>query len=66
MEQAGPAKKDIARLSEAEAEAELARLAAEIAAHDRLYYAEDRPRISDEARAAAARLMAPAEAAEGA
>jgi DNA ligase (NAD+) len=34
-------------LSEKEAGAELARLAREIAHHDRLYYAEDRPEISD-------------------
>ena len=47
MDQVGPVEKDVARLSETEAETELARLAAEIAEHDRLYYAEDRPRISD-------------------
>ncbi len=35
------------QLSQAEAEAELARLAAEIAEHDRLYYQQDAPRISD-------------------
>ncbi|MDT7933073.1 MAG: NAD-dependent DNA ligase LigA [Sphingomonadaceae bacterium] len=34
-------------LSETEAAAELARLAAEIARHDRLYHGEDRPEISD-------------------
>ncbi|MGH7093072.1 MAG: hypothetical protein ACREFB_06005 [Stellaceae bacterium] len=34
-------------LSESEAEAELARLAAEIAHHDRLYYANNAPEISD-------------------
>ncbi|MBM3485280.1 MAG: NAD-dependent DNA ligase LigA [Alphaproteobacteria bacterium] len=34
-------------LTRAEAKAELARLAREIAAHDRLYYQEDAPRISD-------------------
>ncbi|HZU89763.1 MAG TPA: NAD-dependent DNA ligase LigA, partial [Stellaceae bacterium] len=34
-------------LDEEEARAELARLAQEIAHHDRLYYAEDRPEISD-------------------
>jgi DNA ligase (NAD+) len=34
-------------LSEGEAEAELARLAAEITHHDRLYYANDAPEISD-------------------
>ncbi len=47
MEQARLAKMNVAELSEAEAQAELARLAAEIAAHDRLYYAEDKPSISD-------------------
>jgi DNA ligase (NAD+) len=35
------------KLSEAEAAAELKRLAAEIAEHDRRYYAEDAPTISD-------------------
>ena len=34
-------------LTEAQAEAELARLAAEIAAHDRRYYQEDAPSLSD-------------------
>jgi DNA ligase (NAD+) len=34
-------------LSEAEARSELARLAAEIAHHDRLYYTQDAPEISD-------------------
>ena len=47
MEQTGPAKKDVADLSEAEAEAELARLVAVIAGHDRRYYDEDKPSISD-------------------
>ncbi len=47
MEQASPAEKDIARLSKAEALAELARLAVEIAGHDRRYHGEDRPSISD-------------------
>jgi DNA ligase (NAD+) len=47
MEQASPTDKDVASLSEKEAQAELARLAAEIAEHDRLYYGQDRPRISD-------------------
>ncbi|HEX9810449.1 MAG TPA: NAD-dependent DNA ligase LigA, partial [Alphaproteobacteria bacterium] len=43
----GDAPKPVDELSEAEAEAELARLAAEIARHDRLYYAEDAPAIPD-------------------
>lgn len=37
------------QLSQPEAEAELARLAAEIAEHDALYYQQDAPRISDAA-----------------
>ena len=37
----------VSELSEAQAKAELARLAAEIAAHDRRYYQEDAPSISD-------------------
>ncbi|MFQ5783304.1 MAG: NAD-dependent DNA ligase LigA [Alphaproteobacteria bacterium] len=37
----------VARLSRAQAAAELARLAAEIARHDRLYYVEAAPEISD-------------------
>src|SRR5262245_64007988 len=41
------AKTAVERLSEAEAAAELERLAAEIARHDELYYAEDAPSISD-------------------
>jgi len=41
------AKTAVERLSEAEAAAELERLAAEIARHDELYYAEDAPAISD-------------------
>ncbi len=39
--------KDVERLTEEEAAAELARLAAAIAYHDRRYYAEDAPEISD-------------------
>jgi len=38
-----------AQLTESQAKAELKRLAAEIAENDRLYYQEDRPRISDAA-----------------
>jgi DNA ligase (NAD+) len=41
------APKPVADLKEAEAKAELKRLAAEIAEHDRLYYAKDAPKISD-------------------
>lgn len=39
--------KDVEALTEAEAAAELARLAEEIAAHDRRYYQDDKPSISD-------------------
>ncbi len=41
--------KPVKALSEAEAEVELARLAEEIAAHDRRYYDEDAPAVSDAA-----------------
>ncbi len=47
MGQENPAKTDVASLSEARAQAELARLAVEIAGHDRRYHGEDRPSISD-------------------
>jgi NAD-dependent DNA ligase len=39
--------KPVAALSEAEAAEELARLEAEIARHDRAYYQDDAPEISD-------------------
>src|SRR5947199_5708217 len=42
-----PAKLAVAELSEAQAKAELNRLAAEIAEHDRRYYQEDAPSVSD-------------------
>ncbi|MEA2880982.1 MAG: ligase [Bradyrhizobium sp.] len=38
---------DVARLSATQAKAELARLAAEIAEHDRRYYQQDAPSVSD-------------------
>ncbi len=41
--------KAVAQLSESEAKAELARLAKEIAEHDRRYYQQDAPTISDAA-----------------
>jgi DNA ligase (NAD+) len=44
-----PSKIDPAELTEAQAKAELRRLAAEIAEHDRRYYQEDKPTISDAA-----------------
>ncbi|MGH6803083.1 MAG: DNA ligase LigA-related protein, partial [Methyloceanibacter sp.] len=57
MSKTKPRKKDQARasleekpvgaLDEAEAAAELARLAAAIARHDELYYRQDEPEISD-------------------
>ena len=47
MTAANASNKSVQRLSQAEAAAELERLAAEIAQHDRLYFAEDAPQISD-------------------
>ncbi|PWE17709.1 DNA ligase (NAD(+)) LigA [Marinicauda salina] len=44
-----PAHKDVSDLTEDEARAELARLAKEIAKHDRAYYQKDEPVISDAA-----------------
>ncbi|MEK9646026.1 MAG: hypothetical protein VW547_10835, partial [Alphaproteobacteria bacterium] len=42
-----PDEKDIETLTEEEAAAELARLAEEIASHDRRYYQDDAPTVSD-------------------
>jgi DNA ligase (NAD+) len=39
----------VAELSEAQAKAELKRLAADIAEHDKRYYQEDAPTVSDAA-----------------
>jgi DNA ligase (NAD+) len=47
MAKDGVADKPVDKLAEAEAEAELARLAAEIAAHDRRYYLEETPTVTD-------------------
>jgi DNA ligase (NAD+) len=47
MPTADASKFPVDRLTEAQASAELARLAAEIAAHDKRYYQEDAPTISD-------------------
>lgn len=47
MAKAPISEKPVEGLSEAEAETELARLAEEIAAHDRRYYQEDAPSVSD-------------------
>jgi DNA ligase (NAD+) len=44
-----PSKIPVAKLTEAQAKAELERLAAEIAAHDARYYQEDAPTVSDAA-----------------
>ena len=49
MTEADIAARPVEALSEAEAGAELARLAAEILHHDQLYYAKDAPEISDAA-----------------
>ena len=54
--------KNVEALSEAEAKAELARLATEIARHDRLYYQADSPEISDAAYDALQRRNAAIEA----
>jgi DNA ligase (NAD+) len=47
MENRSPSSKPVAALTREEAATELARLAAVIARHDRLYYQEDAPEISD-------------------
>src|SRR5215813_2771469 len=47
MASASASRKTVDRLSEAEAAAELERLAGEIARHDELYYLQDAPQISD-------------------
>src|SRR5499427_1942598 len=47
MKSASASGKTVDRLSQAEAAAELERLADEIARHDELYYREDAPQISD-------------------
>jgi DNA ligase (NAD+) len=47
MNDAGLAARPVELLTEEEARAELERLAAEIAHHDRRYYAEDAPEVSD-------------------
>ena len=43
----GVSKLDVAELSEAEAEQELARLADEISGHDQRYHGDDAPTITD-------------------
>ena len=47
MAKAANTPKPVDALSEAEAAAELKRLAAEIAGHDRRYYEDDAPTVSD-------------------
>ena len=42
-----PAEKPVDKLTPKEAAAELERLAAEIAEHDRLYYQKDAPKLTD-------------------
>jgi DNA ligase (NAD+) len=49
MPRRDPSRLDVSELSEREADTELERLAAEIARHDRRYYQEDAPTISDAA-----------------
>ncbi len=49
MAKSDPTKIKPADLTEAQAEAELARLAAEIAAHDKRYYQQDKPTVTDAA-----------------
>src|SRR5262249_5639175 len=47
MSKRGTAQIAVSELTEAQAKAELGRLAAEIAAHDKRYYQEDAPSVSD-------------------
>ena len=47
MARESAADKPVEKLSKAEAEAELARLAEAIAEHDRRYYQEDTPTVTD-------------------
>jgi DNA ligase (NAD+) len=54
--------KPVEKLSQAEAKAELERLALEIAGHDRAYYQEDAPKVSDAAYDALRRRNADIEA----